>query len=99
MTKDEYTKELLKIEVDYKESKRFLNKEYASSNNTYNIDDVVTDHIGSVLIKQIRVSQLMSEDGFPLCAYIGLELTKAGKPKKNEAVRNVWGGNVLKKIT
>jgi hypothetical protein len=69
-----------------------LNKEYALSNNTVKIGDIVTDHIGSVKVEKILLWGSIE----PSCVYRGIEYTKAGKPYKKGSERDVFQINLIK---
>ena len=93
MTKEEYIEAEKQIEVEANKKKRELNVRYAMELNTYSKGDKVTDHVGTVLIDEIRVSS-GSLGGMPCCVYYGLELKKNGEPRKDRSRRNVYGSNV-----
>jgi hypothetical protein len=93
MTKEEHREIEKQIEVEANKKKRELNVRYAMELNTYSKGDKVTDHIGTVLIDEIRVSN-GSLGGMPCCVYYGLELKKNGEPRKDKSRRGVYGSNV-----
>lgn len=92
MTYDEYKKELKELEETYQKKKKQLAFKYAMSNNSVKRGDIVTDHIGDVIVDKINVGghswQAIE------CVYEGFELTKQGKPFKNKRRRIVWQSNL-----
>jgi hypothetical protein len=93
MTKEEHRESEKQIEVEANQQKRNLNIKYAMELNTYSKGDKITDHIGTVLIDEITVS-----NGFlgsmPCCVYYGLDLKKNGEPRNDKRRRGVYGHNV-----
>ena len=93
MNQEEYKKRLLEIESERNQKINSLKKEYAMLNNPYKIGDVITDHMGSIKIESVHLSQ--SSSILPCCSYFGLELKKDGTPKKNNSKRRVWQENLI----
>lgn len=79
MTLEEYKQQLADLEEKYREDKHKLAIEYAKSNNPAKAGDVVTDHIGSIVVEEIHY---YSSLGTPTCRYYGTILTKKGEPIK-----------------
>lgn len=94
MNIEEYNTKLKEIGVEYQNKKRELAILFAKSNNPYKAGDVVTDHIGSVLVETIGV-----DGGFnssrPCCTYTGLVLKKDGTPTKKGEKRTVYQSNII----
>lgn len=87
--------ELKKIEdKNYKARLGLLSKQYALSNNPFKIGDTITDNIGSILIKSIKI-QFGFSNNFPECVYFGIELKKDGKPCKKQTDRGAWQSNLI----
>lgn len=84
--------EILKNEYDSKVDEAKI--EYALSNNTIKIGDIITDHIGSIKVIEINVATPFGSK-LPCCLYNGREYTKKGEPKKNGGVRDVWQCNLV----
>ncbi len=87
-----YEKELKNIDIEFRNKKHSLAREYAMANNPYKIGDKVTDHIGSIRIEKISAYLLGKK---PCAMYYGLELKKDGTPKKKGDKRYVWQTNIL----
>ena len=63
---------------------------YCFANNTVKIGDIFTDHIGSIVVEDIKASSFFKMYG---CVYFGLELTKKLEPKKNGSKRSAFQQN------
>lgn len=94
MTQDELVIERNILRSEYDKKVAELNTKYASSNNTVNHGDIVTDHVGSVRVEKILV---YGRDE-PCCVYRGIELKKNGEPTKRATKRDVYQTN-LKKVS
>ena len=88
---EEYKNKLAVIEHDYNKRKGALDRDYAFSNSSVIAGDIVTDHIGSILVESVKYTA----GGSPACVYFGIELTKKMLPKKSGVKRKVWQGNLL----
>lgn len=88
--------------AEYKEKVRIIKKradeqicvvakEYAFSHNVVSVGDIVTDHIGSIKVEQIKYTM----DDIPACVYYGQELKKDKTPKKIQSTRRVHSANML----
>ena len=99
MEKEEYEKLLEELHKDYLIKKQNLHVEYALSNNTVKTGDKVTDHIGSIIVDDIKVGWDHLKK-IAVCNFRGRELKKNGEFRKDEGIRTVFGGNLLtNKIT
>ena len=76
MDLERYKAKIGKINKEASDKKLRLNKEYALSNSHVKIGDIVTDHMGSVCVELIGIFN----DRIPCCIYMGVCITKAGKP-------------------
>ncbi|MFA5048687.1 MAG: hypothetical protein WC516_06705 [Patescibacteria group bacterium] len=72
MTKEELKIQLSNLEKKHEADKKELLQIYAESNNPYKIDDIVTDHRGSIKVDKITCHY----DG--TCIYWGLKVKKDG---------------------
>jgi hypothetical protein len=93
MTQEEYKSKLNDINKDYELKLKSLDKDYAFSNNPFKIGDIVTDHIGSIKIEEIKA--YLSRFPYPCCVYFGIEYTKKGKPNKRGNRRSIYQSNIL----
>lgn len=82
----EYENRLKVIEQEAVAKKKALNAECAISNNTVKTGDVIEDHIGRIQVEKFSV-QIPSFGRMPVCAYFGIEITKAGIPSKKGTKR------------
>ncbi len=94
MTKEEYQKELIKIQDETLRRKHVLAKEYALSHNAIKKGDIIKDHIGSIIVENISITKTLISP-VPECKYYGLELTKQGLIYKSEKRRTVYQSNLL----
>ena len=82
MTKKEYEEQLCALEADYEKKKRELDLAFAKSNNPVHPGcKVRTCHGDYLLVEKIELYWPLYEP--PYVRYIGTELKKDGKPKKN----------------
>jgi hypothetical protein len=81
MTKEEYKKELEKLDIEYASKRKKLHNYFAITNNSVNIGDIITDGETTIIVDKIKI--IMSASGFPTCQYKGVKLTKAGNVSKN----------------
>ena len=97
MTIEEYKIELEILNKDHTAKVSRLNRDFAISNNSYRIDDIITDHIGSIKIEKINVAVNGCSSKTPSgCVYTGVELKKDLKPNKRNTKRAVWQSNIIK---
>jgi len=74
MTYEEYQAAVKALEKEFDAKKFALAKEYAMSNNTVNIGDIINDHSTCIIVDEIGVLGRFS--GKPQCVYHGHRLTK-----------------------
>lgn len=98
MTEKEYRNMLTEYDAQCLFNKRNLAKQFALSNNTVVIGDIITDHIGSIVVSKISVSigSLTMYGSMPQCVYDGIELLKSGKENAKGKTRSVWQSNISK---
>lgn len=94
-TLENYQKEVKKIE-DEKELKiRELMREFAIANNPYKKGDIITDHIGSIIMESFKIYR-PSYNSLPSCVYYGIELKKDGTPRVRQEKRPLYQINIVK---
>lgn len=91
-TKETYLQELKSLQAKHDAEISELQKSVALENNPYKVGDIVTDHIGSLEIKEIRVYRSYGE--LPTCIYYGVELKKDGTKKAKQENRPVYQINL-----
>lgn len=91
MTKDQLKEQINALSDEFERRKRVIYKEYALSNNPYKIGDIVTDHMGSVVVEKI---QIHISDGSSSCVYTGKNLLKNGSQSKREPIRSAYQINI-----
>jgi hypothetical protein len=89
MKLDDLNKKLREISIEHSRKKNSAISEYCLANNSVNVGDVFTDHIGPIRVEAI--SYHISDK--PCCVYIGPELKKNLEPKKIRSVRSAWQSN------
>lgn len=89
---EEYKTKLNDIIKAQEKKRHELYYEYAMANNNVKAADIVTDHIGSVLVDKITVH--MGYGGIPECYYRGVQMTKKGIPFKSGERRFVYVKNL-----
>lgn len=93
MNIDEFNNKKNDLVREHNEKLIKLQSEYAFSNSTVKIGDMVTDYIGTVKVENI----LTWRSDIPSCVYRGMEYTKAGKPFKHGGTRDVYQVNLKEK--
>lgn len=94
MNRKEYLQKLEELEIELKNKKVELMRDFVIENNPYKIGDKVTDHIGSIIIEKIGFSWGYNNN--PCATYFGTELKKDGTPTKRLTKRTVWQSNIVK---
>lgn len=100
MTKEEYDKEIERIESERRREIKDLELRYALENNSVDYGDIVTDSGSgvSVLVQNIIVRP--TSTGYPCCVYGGKRMTKKLTPFKNDKkawVYQIWVKTHIKK--
>jgi len=93
MTKKEYQSQIKTINTEANEKKKEVMREYAMSNNPYNIGDIVKDHQQTIKVDDIKI-QISSETSMPQCVYYGILLKKDGTPYKSGKKEYVYQSNI-----
>jgi len=94
MTEVEYEQELEALNAEHKRKCNNLMATFALSNNTVMKGDKFTDHIGTIIVEDIKIN--VSRYELPSCIYFGLVLKKDGTPKKDGEKRWAYQTNKLK---
>jgi len=97
MTEKEFLDKKRKIEKRASDEKQKLYQKYAMSNNPYEIDDIIFDHVCTIKIGSIGWSFPYGRD-LPVCVYHGQRYTKKGVPVVQKEVCDVWQSNVRGKL-
>lgn len=93
MTKEEYIKALEVLRKTAKLKEKQLHNEFALSNSSVKVGDIVTDHIGSVRVQAITTTIPLCSP-LPCCVYLGEVLNKNGKESKRKQSREVYQCNI-----
>lgn len=92
MNYEEFKEKMKDIEKEYNLKKYHLEKEYAFSNNSVQIGDKISDHIGSIIVNKIKFLRM----DIPSCVYYGIVLNKNGSIGKRQKERYVYQNNMTK---
>ncbi len=95
MNYEEYLQKEKNLTIEFENNKTELMKEFIRANNPYKAGDIVTDHIGSIMIE--RMSFSWGGWGRPCAVYHGIELKKDGTPTKKGSRREVYQSNIKPK--
>jgi hypothetical protein len=93
MTREELDNKLKELQLQFNESKKALLKDFAISNNTIAVGDVVCDHIGCGRVEKLQVA-MSGLSKYSEMRYWCVELKKDGTPKKSGAYRWVFQSNI-----
>lgn len=94
MTKEEYEIAVKKVNDDSAESKNKLAREYAFSNNSIVIGDILLSRNATIMVDTIKFGTWFRSD-LPECSFYGPKLKKDYTPYKNGDRENIWQCNVL----
>lgn len=92
MTDQELKNKIQILTDQYEKDVKSVKRDYIDSNNPKKIDDIVTDHIGSIKIENIAYDFYSTP---PRAVYYGVELKKDLTPTKRETKRKVWQSNLI----
>ena len=93
MNESQYKSALKEIEREMRVKKSHLAAKYAKANRIHKIGDIVTDHIGSILVEKIMFTG--GQSSLPSSVYEGSILTKQNKPRKDGKIRAVYQFNII----
>ena len=88
----DYKEKIKAIDDNAAKEKRAVYRDFALSNSTVKIGDIVEDHIGKIIVNSIRIYKPSFDE--PCCEYLGIILLKSGKPNKKGEKRYVYQGNL-----
>ena len=97
MNLSEYLDKVAEIKAASQKKIYELQLQYALEHNPYQIGDIVTDHIGSILVETIS-AYTDARYKEPQAMYEGRVLKKDGTPTKKEQYRVVWQMNLIKGV-
>lgn len=96
MNQPEFKKRMAEAEQEYKKKKFAIQKEFAESNNTIKIGDIIEDHFQRIKVGSIAIVLYGRK---PECAYKGTRLTKSNKPFKSGGRGTVWQCNLKRVVS
>lgn len=96
MELQEYKDKLKELTDNFDRDKSLLAKQYAFSNNTLKVGDIVGDSVSKILVEKIMYT---AGGGFsnntPECVYFGIELKKDNTPRKDGNKRKIYQSKVI----
>lgn len=93
MTIEQYNEKIKFLNTVFENAKKEVGRDFAISNNTIKIGDIIKDHNGTIKVEVIRV--YLSNP--PQCVYNGVELNKDNTPNKKGTKRDIFQINILLK--
>lgn len=98
MTIEEYRQKLKEFEIEYKNKKDVLCKEFAMSNNFYKVGDILQDIYQIIRVEKIKWTFVFPSNT-PECVYYGTQLSAKLEPKKRQDINShMYQSNVLRKL-
>ncbi len=91
MNFETYKKKITDLNIEVNNKKRELKMKYALSHSTVKIGDMITDHLGSIIVESI----LLNNANEPSCIYKGINLLKSGKVSKRQKKRYLYQVNLV----
>lgn len=92
MKREEFDNRLKELKLEFNKNKKALLVDFALSNNTIAVGNIIKDHIGCA--KVIKLDIYCAYDGYSEMKYNCIELKKDGTPKKKETMRWVYQSNI-----
>lgn len=92
MTPEQLKEKLRMLEVRYDNDRKDIYKEYAYDNNPYKVNDMITDHVGTIKIEKIQV---YISGGTSQCVYTGTQYNKDGKVSKKQDHATIYQENII----
>lgn len=96
MNKQEMDAKIKEAQEIFEAAKISAYREYAKSNNTVKIGDIVKDGWGQIRVERMHMN--LAIQSRPQMAYYGKKLTKAGKEFKNGDRDYIYQNNVKEVI-
>lgn len=92
MKKEEFDNRLKELNLEFDKKKKALFVQFALSNNTITVGDIVKDHTGCAEV--IKLSVHCDPNSYSFMKYNCIELTKDYKHKKKEKMRWIYQSNI-----
>ena len=94
MGASEFQEAYTRLVEEFELKKRVLSRDYALSNNSVKVGDIIKSARGSILVDEVRF--IVSVKGeLPACSYWGRVLTRAGVPRKDGSRLRIHQKEVL----
>lgn len=82
MEASEFQESFTRLLEEFEFNKRVLSRDYAFSNNTIKVGDIIKSARGSILVDEVKFTVSVRGE-LPYCSYWGRLLTKEGKLRKD----------------
>ena len=82
MEASEFQESFTRLLEEFEFNKRVLSRDYAFSNNTIKVGDIIKSARGSILVDEVKFTVSVRGE-LPYCSYWGWLLTKEGKLRKD----------------
>ena len=82
MEASEFQESFTRLLKEFEFNKRVLSRDYAFSNNTIKVGDIIKSAQGSILVDEVKFTVSVRGE-LPYCSYWGRLLTKEGKLRKD----------------
>ena len=94
MEASEFQESYTRLLEEFELKKRVLSRDYALSNNSVEVGDIVKSARGSILVDEVKfIASVRGE--LPGCSYWGKVLTRAGVPRKDGSRMRIHQSEVL----
>ena len=94
MEASEFQESFTRLLEEFEFNKRVLSRDYAFSNNTIKVGDVIKSARGSILVDEVKFTVSVRGE-LPTCSYWGRVLTKAGALRKDGSRMRILQSEVL----
>jgi len=88
MEASEFQESFTRLLKEFEFNKRVLSRDYAFSNNTIKVGDIIKSAQGSILVDEVKFTVSVRGE-LPYCSYWGRLLTKEGKLRKDGKRRRI----------
>ena len=95
MTEEEYYKKIKALKDDFDREMSIVRNDYAMSNNTVQIGDIISDYVNIIRVNKIRTYNSDNSTP-PKCIYSGDKITKKGTVSKTQPTAIIYQGNLKK---
>lgn len=95
MKEAEFKSKLSELKESYVRNVKSLEREFAFSNQSHNINEKISNNIGTVIVVDTVKYGTKFGGKFPECAYQGYVLTKEGNPRKDKQRDTIFQSEIV----